>query len=280
MLAYRIQPFQISKGGPTWFDSVHYDITAKSEKSAQTTTMIPLTVRWRFSRTGFDWRFITSRKSSLSMPSFWRGRTASWAPILPNQKPGSCTAIDPIRPPPPPKPGEPPLLGCGGMMTGLDRLRAVGALVAGLESLSQDSGGGRIVVDKTGLTGTYDMRVEWTLDDNQLANTTPPGAPRPTVPDNAGPSIFTALQQQLGLKLESQKWTGGGSGDRSSWRSRRRIDGIRKRRATSRARVPGTFGPLPWRKHSSVTAREPQADAWGWKATRSPCCRASPWSTT
>ena len=31
VIAYRIQPFQIS-GGPAWFDSVHYDILAKSEK--------------------------------------------------------------------------------------------------------------------------------------------------------------------------------------------------------------------------------------------------------
>ncbi|HXS75859.1 MAG TPA: TIGR03435 family protein [Terracidiphilus sp.] len=47
----------------------------------------------------------------------------------------------------------------------------------------------RIVIDKTGLTGAYDFALTWSPDNS---------------PD-AGPSIFTALQEQLGLKLESAK---------------------------------------------------------------------------
>jgi bla regulator protein BlaR1 len=42
------------------------------------------------------------------------------------------------------------------------------------------------VVDKTGLGGVYDINLQWSLDD-----------------DGSGPSIFTALQEQLGLKVES-----------------------------------------------------------------------------
>jgi uncharacterized protein (TIGR03435 family) len=50
----------------------------------------------------------------------------------------------------------------------------------------------RIVVDKTGLTGSYNFTLTWAPDD---------GAPQ--APDSNLPSIFTAVQEQLGLKLES-----------------------------------------------------------------------------
>ncbi len=52
----------------------------------------------------------------------------------------------------------------------------------------------RIVVDQTGLTGKYDITLKWSPDDG----TTDPS-------DSSSPSIFTALQEQLGLKLEPQK---------------------------------------------------------------------------
>ena len=60
---------------------------------------------------------------------------------------------------------------------------------------------GRPVVDRTGLTGTYDLQLTFTPD--QL----PPGPAPPGAPpiDTNGPSLFTALQEQLGLKLDSQK---------------------------------------------------------------------------
>jgi len=62
----------------------------------------------------------------------------------------------------------------------------------------------RLVVGKTGLTAHDDFNLAWTPDEG--APTHPAGAdanPMPAAP--AGPSIFTALQEQLGLKLEAQK---------------------------------------------------------------------------
>src|ERR1019366_4371214 len=55
---------------------------------------------------------------------------------------------------------------------------------------------GRPVLDKTGLTGSYEFKLEWARDTTAEAS-----AP----PTEAGPSIFTAVQEQLGLKLESQR---------------------------------------------------------------------------
>jgi uncharacterized protein (TIGR03435 family) len=68
-------------------------------------------------------------------------------------------------------------------------------------SLAANLGGQvhRIVEDKTGLTGKYDLTLHWSKDDL--------GGPQDTTattPDSA-PSIFTALQEQLGLKLEPTK---------------------------------------------------------------------------
>ena len=69
---------------------------------------------------------------------------------------------------------------------------------------------GRIVLDRTGLTGKYDFILKWTPDEGPAAMSPGAaggrqGADNAPPPDSSGPSIFTAIQEQLGLKLESQK---------------------------------------------------------------------------
>ena len=58
------------------------------------------------------------------------------------------------------------------------------------------------VVDKTGLQGFYDITMTWTPDPDMERLMT---GDRPPVNDSSGPSLFTALQQQLGLKLAPGK---------------------------------------------------------------------------
>ncbi|HEY6849483.1 MAG TPA: TIGR03435 family protein [Terracidiphilus sp.] len=71
---------------------------------------------------------------------------------------------------------------------------------------------GRTVVDKTGLTGNYDYTLKWTPDDDAPAMARPDEtAPSPNggaEQNPSGPSLFTALEEQLGLKLESSKGPG------------------------------------------------------------------------
>jgi uncharacterized protein (TIGR03435 family) len=64
---------------------------------------------------------------------------------------------------------------------------------------------GRTVLDKTGLTGKYEVTLQWTPEDQTLPG--PADGAQATAPpsDASGPSIYTALQEQLGLKLESTK---------------------------------------------------------------------------
>jgi uncharacterized protein (TIGR03435 family) len=71
-------------------------------------------------------------------------------------------------------------------------------LVLILDSLTEELG--RPILDQTGLTGNYDFTLKWTPDQKQMSSpNTDPG------PGSAGPSLFTAIQEQLGLKLEPTK---------------------------------------------------------------------------
>ncbi len=58
----------------------------------------------------------------------------------------------------------------------------------------------RPVVDKTELSGRYDFDLEWSPDDSQFGGQLPPGAP-----DSDKPGFFTAVQEQLGLRLEATR---------------------------------------------------------------------------
>ena len=69
-------------------------------------------------------------------------------------------------------------------------------------TIREEIGSGRIVIDRTGLTGAYDWDLKWTPQ--RCLQSTCDRDRFPTIePD--GPSIFTALQEQLGLKLVSDK---------------------------------------------------------------------------
>ena len=64
----------------------------------------------------------------------------------------------------------------------------------------------RVVIDKTGLTGYYDIALTYTPTGDQLPQgPPPPGAPPLPPIDPDGPSFFTAIQEQLGLKLDNQR---------------------------------------------------------------------------
>jgi uncharacterized protein (TIGR03435 family) len=64
---------------------------------------------------------------------------------------------------------------------------------------------GRTVVDKTGLTGNYTFTLRWTPDASEEARLSRAGMPSPPAASSqevSGPPLLTAVQEQLGLKLE------------------------------------------------------------------------------
>jgi uncharacterized protein (TIGR03435 family) len=65
---------------------------------------------------------------------------------------------------------------------------------------------GRPVVDETGLAGKYDFRLEWTPADTEPLMQMPGAMPDPAgQPAELGPSVFAAIQEQLGLRLEARR---------------------------------------------------------------------------
>jgi uncharacterized protein (TIGR03435 family) len=89
------------------------------------------------------------------------------------------------------------------MMMGRESLHGVSMVVGQLTPMLSRKLG-RAVFDKTRLTGKYDISMEWAPDEAQTIQS-PPDAPTTPPSDAAGASFFTAIQEQLGLKLESQK---------------------------------------------------------------------------
>lgn len=87
--------------------------------------------------------------------------------------------------------------GHNGVNTAVETNEPMGAFAAFLST--QREFGGRLVLDRTGLKGRYDFTLKWTT---QL-NADPGDASASAGSDSAGPSIWTALREQLGLRLES-----------------------------------------------------------------------------
>ena len=88
---------------------------------------------------------------------------------------------------------------------GLGNLPAVNATMADFAGVMQGAVLDRPVIDQTGISGRWDFTLLWTPDEFQFGGA---GAKMPPPPANGGaapPDLFTAFQEQLGLKLESTK---------------------------------------------------------------------------
>lgn len=84
-------------------------------------------------------------------------------------------------------------------------LHVMNATIHNFTNLMQSTVLDRPVVDKTGLTGRWDFTLKWTPDESQFVGMGIK-VPPPSADDaNAAPPLFTAIQEQLDLKLEAQK---------------------------------------------------------------------------
>jgi uncharacterized protein (TIGR03435 family) len=118
-------------------------------------------------------------------------------------KEGTCTPIDLTKPLSPPVPGQKP--GCTSMISGSAKgpnMARVYMQATTVDEFSKALGFvlARPIINKSGIAGLFDFRLEYAFDE------TTGGPARATPSDEpAGPSIFTAIQEQLGLKLEPAK---------------------------------------------------------------------------
>jgi bla regulator protein BlaR1 len=209
--AYALQAFQMS-GGPGWLDFDRFDIVAKSEKNptpVQARVMLRALLAERFQLTVHTetrdlplYALTLARADGKLGPQLRRtGTDCSGAPewlgtgpppLRPPSLRGSIGSSGGTGPEAPCRSAGP---GSGGAM----RFRGV-TLEAFAKFLAMPVR--RPVIDRTGLTGDFDIELEMTAE---LGPPPPPPGMPDRVDRTAAPSIFTAIQEQLGLKLDSQR---------------------------------------------------------------------------
>jgi uncharacterized protein (TIGR03435 family) len=193
--AYGIKTDLIS-GMPGWTNDAHYDIAAKmTPDDAVTFNKLSRADRGAANQTMMqamlaDRSKLKAHIETKELPVFELVLSKGG----PKLKPAVFSPDDPNAPKGPdgkPRPG-------GMMRVGMGTLDAQGVKVAAMTNLLSNMVH-RTVIDKTGLTGTYDFSLKFAMDRDSMPML-PPGLNLPP-PSSDDPTIFAALEEQLGLKL-------------------------------------------------------------------------------
>ena len=206
--AYDVDEARLT-GGPDWIRTERFDVNATADEDLPTWTPAgPPPVVLSMLRALLADRFkLTTHKETRELPVYALVRARGDGRLGPRASVSSadCEAMLAGRSgpqPPPSKPEEPPMcgmrIGPGQMLLGSVPMTQF-AFVLG--PFAQ-----RLVVDRTELTGKYNLQLSWTPQGMRLGGP-PPGAPAPPLPpiDPDGASLFVAIQEQLGLKLEPSR---------------------------------------------------------------------------
>jgi uncharacterized protein (TIGR03435 family) len=201
--AFDVRDYQIT-GGPGWISSERYDINAKAGvpdiNRDQIKVLLQSLLAERFQ--------LQVHRETKELPVYQmvigkNGHKLHASEFQPEDKPE-----------PKPDPGAPAHAAGGtsdaqkrGAMIRMGR-GMLDAQMANISALANMLGQqlGRPVLDKTGLKGSWDFKLEWTPDESQRSmGFGGAGHEGPPPGDASGPSLFTALQEQLGLRLETAK---------------------------------------------------------------------------
>ena len=177
--AYNLNPRAIS-GGPDWIESDHYDILAVTPGELRPTHDQQMSMLRTLLADRFQLTFHREQKEfsiyALEVTKSGPKLKASTAP--PDDPPALISTVYPQR-----------IL-----------LPARNVTMGDLVSMMQRAILDRPVVDRTGLTGRYDFDLEWAPDETQFGGEVPPASSEaPSAP------LFSAIQQQLGLRLEATR---------------------------------------------------------------------------
>jgi uncharacterized protein (TIGR03435 family) len=177
--AYDLNPRTIS-GGPGWIESDHYDIVAVTPGEVRPTHDEQMSMLRNLLTDRFKLTFHREEKVfsiyELEVAKSGPKLKASTAP--PDDPPALISTVYPQR----------------------IVMPARNVTMSDLTRLMQRAILDRPVVDKTGLSGRYDFDLEWAPDETQFGGEVPPAsAEAPAAP------LFSAIQQQLGLRLEATR---------------------------------------------------------------------------
>ena len=181
--AYSLTPRAIS-GGPAWTDSDLFDILASTPGDVQPNLDEQMAMLRRLLTDRFQLAFHREPKQlpvfALTVAKGGPKLKPSTAP--PSQLPYLINTVYPEEK--------------GGVHI---LLPARNATMMQFVAMLQRGVLDRAVVDQTGLSGRYDFDLEWTPDENQF------GGNLPRSVESTKPSLFAAMQEQLGLRLEATK---------------------------------------------------------------------------
>ena len=185
--AYNIKHYLIS-GGPSWVDSAGFDVQAKVAAED-----VPLFKKLPATQRGLMLRKLLIERFHLAVHT-----ETKTLPVYELVVASGGSKLKPAAPDPPPPPDadpsdKPKMTGRISMGSGMVKLERMP-----LSSLADQLGYSldRPVIDKTGLAGKFDLSLKWRPDNRP---------PSDNGSDDELPSLFTAVQEQLGLKLESSK---------------------------------------------------------------------------
>lgn len=205
LVAYRLSDTQLS-GAPGWIDSERYDIDAKTDGAAtgadpmllMLQTLLESRFRLRFHRESQEESvyLLTPAKNGLKM------KEATCVPFDPNDLKRQVALSEQER-----------ARQCGGINRRKGALDGDGMSIRDSNGPAFQSLAGQLalvldrpVIDRTGLTGRFDVHLRWTDQASTDSQATPRDLDSPAPGGEAnGASIFTAIQEQLGLKLEPGK---------------------------------------------------------------------------
>jgi len=173
-MAYDVDKRQIT-GGPDWVNSDRFDILATSPQRSDDEKVTRQRIQTLLSE-GFH---LSLHRESRELPVF------NLLPAKNGHKLQLSNEND-------------------GVSRNRGKLSGAGATTAILASVLTTIVG-RPVLDQTGLTERYNFRLEWTEESGPIEKGGTVSVPSDPNPDTSGPSIFSAIQEQLGLRLESAK---------------------------------------------------------------------------
>jgi uncharacterized protein (TIGR03435 family) len=175
-------------GGPKWISLERFDIEAKTD-SATTDRLRALDRDQRRVHTRAMFQQLLAERFKLAV--HWETRELPvYAMVVAKEGP----RLDPTKEPD----------GHSGTSSNDGELTARGVTLTQMaDVLTQELSSelGRVVIDRTGIQGRYDCALKWRRDTGRMSDATDGSA----ASTDSSPSIFTAIQEQLGLKLESTK---------------------------------------------------------------------------
>jgi uncharacterized protein (TIGR03435 family) len=212
--AYSVQEFQVI-GMPAWGDSDRFDIVAAMPADPNPAPASPGAPSGQalMMQSLLEERFhLAVHRETREMPVYalvMANGDRAFGPSL-HRSDVDCAALAAVRERggalPPPQPGQlPPCSSSVAPGSIVVRSQTMAQLATALSFLTNTGSSlGRLIVDRTGLEGYYDVDLHFTPD--RIPNFGPTGPPQglpPIDPDAA--SIYAAMREQLGLKLESQR---------------------------------------------------------------------------